>query len=82
MKETETEAETETETETGTQKIEEYEEDHTVNTSPIWNLEALKKDYPRIYQLFRKYSVFPATQNRDERIFSMIAKTYSRNVTI
>jgi hypothetical protein len=43
-------------------------------TNPIDAMEALKKDFPRIYKLFRKYSVFPANQNRDERIFSMVAR--------
>ena len=30
-------------------------------------------DYPRIYVIFRKYCVFPSTQNRDERIFSLVS---------
>ena len=46
----------------------------SISTNPIPAMEALKKEYPRIYTLFRKYCVYPATQNRDERIFSMVAQ--------
>ena len=33
---------------------------------------SLHQEYPRIYKLFRKFSVYPATQNSDERTFSMV----------
>ena len=43
------------------------------STNPLHAIEALKNDYPRIYVIFRKYCVFPSTQNRDERIFSLVS---------
>ena len=42
--------------------------------NPIAAMEALKSDFPRIYRMFRMYSIFPATQNKDERLFSLIAQ--------
>ena len=42
--------------------------------NPIHAMEGLKQDYPRMYKLFRKYSIFPATQNKDERLFSMVGQ--------
>ena len=41
-------------------------------SNPIHAMVAHGKDCPRVYKLFRKYSVFPATQNCDERLFSMV----------
>ena len=41
-------------------------------TNPLHAMDALKSDYPRIFRLFRKYCVSPSTQNRDERIFSLV----------
>ena len=29
----------------------------------------------QIFMLFRKFSIFPATQNKDERLFSMVGRT-------
>ena len=43
-------------------------------TNPLHAMDALKTDYPHIFEIFRKYCVFPSTQNRDERIFSMMAR--------
>ena len=43
-------------------------------TNPLHAMDALKSDYPRIFRLFRKYCIFPSTQNRDERIFSLVAR--------
>ena len=43
------------------------------STIPLHAMEGLKREYPRIYALFRKYCVFPSTQNRDERIFSIVS---------
>ena len=34
----------------------------------------LKRDFPSINRIFRKYCVIPATQNADERLFSMVAR--------
>ena len=42
--------------------------------NPIDAMSGLKQDYPRIFKLFRKYSIFPATQNKSERLFSMIGR--------
>ena len=44
------------------------------NSNPIHAMEVLRKDFPRIYKLFRKYSIYPATQNKDERLFSMVGR--------
>ena len=44
------------------------------NSDPIHAWEVLRKDFPRIYQLFRKYSIYPATQNKDERLFTMVGR--------
>ena len=46
--------------------------DRTAN--PIELMEHLKKDFPRIYRLFRKFSIFPCSQNKDERLFSLVAR--------
>ena len=43
-------------------------------TSPIHAMEGLKQDFSRIYKLFCKYSIYPATQNKDEKLFSMVAR--------
>ena len=43
-------------------------------SNPILIMESLKKDYPCMYKIFRKYSIFPATQNKDERLFSMVGR--------
>ena len=43
-------------------------------SNPVHVMEALKGDYPQIYRLFRKFSIFPSTQNKDERLFSMVAR--------
>ena len=42
--------------------------------NPIHAMSGLKQDYPRIFKLFRKYSIFPVTQNKSERLFSMIGR--------
>ena len=34
----------------------------------------LKRDFPLITKVFRKYLIFPATQNADERLFSLVGK--------
>jgi hypothetical protein len=44
------------------------------DANPVHAMEALKKNFPRIYLLFRKYCVLPATQNKDERVFSFVAR--------
>ena len=39
----------------------------------------------QIFMLFRKFSIFPATQNKDERLFSMVGRTtgaFSRNIRV
>ena len=41
----------------------------------IHAMDTLKKDFSRIFRLFRKFAAFPATQNKDERLFSMIGRT-------
>ena len=43
-------------------------------TNPIHAMEGLRHDYPQIYKLFWKYSIFPATQNKDERLFSLVGR--------
>ena len=45
--------------------------------NPILAMDAMKADFPRLYKLFRKYSIFPASQNKDERLFSMIGQNTS-----
>ena len=40
--------------------------------NPIHAMDVLKKDFPRIHKLFRKYSIYPATQNKDERLLEEI----------
>ena len=42
------------------------------HSNTICAVTSLKIDYPRIFKHVRKYSVFPATQNSDERLFSMV----------
>ena len=44
------------------------------SANPIHVMKYLKRDYPLIYRLFRKYSIFPATQNKDERLFSLVGR--------
>ena len=44
------------------------------DSNPIHAMEVLRKDFPRIHKLFRKYSIYPATQNKDERLFSMVGR--------
>ena len=44
------------------------------NSNPIHTMAALKRDFPIINQVFRKYSIFPATQNADERLFSLVGR--------
>ena len=54
-------------------------------TNPLPQMEGLQREYPHIYKVFRKYNVIPATQNRDERIFSLVARNTSaqcRNITV
>ena len=38
-------------------------------------LSGLKMDFQRIHKLFRKFSVFPSTQCKDESLFSMVRRT-------
>ena len=48
-------------------------------------MEGLRAEYPHVYKVCRKYAVYPATQNRDERIFSMVARNTTalcRNITV
>ena len=42
--------------------------------NPIHVMNGLKNDFPRVFKIFRKYSIFPATQNKSERLFSMIGR--------
>ena len=54
-------------------------------TNPLPQMEGLRREYPHVYKIFRKYNVYPATQNRDERIFSMVARNTSsqcRNIKV
>ena len=44
------------------------------HTNPIHAMEGLRHNQPRVYQLFWKYSIFPATQKKDERLLSMVAQ--------
>ena len=45
------------------------------SADPIHVMEGLNlSDFPRIYLLFRKFSIFPSTQNKDERLFSLIGR--------
>ena len=37
-------------------------------------MKSLKREYPLVYKLFRQYSIFPASQNKDERLFSLIGR--------
>ena len=43
-------------------------------SNPVHAMAGLKREFPAINKLFRKYSVFPATQNADERLFSMVGR--------
>ena len=43
-------------------------------SNPMHAVAGLKREFPAINKLFRKYSVFPATQNADERLFSMVGR--------
>ena len=45
------------------------------SANPVHVMDGLKREYPRIYMLFRKFSIYPATQNKDERLFSMVGRT-------
>ena len=48
-------------------------------------MNGLKHDFPRVFKIFRKYSIFPATQNKSERLFSMIGRMtrpQGRNVKV
>ena len=47
------------------------------SANPIYAMEVVKWEYPRIFKLFRKYSIFSATQNKDERLLSMIGRNTS-----
>ena len=44
------------------------------STDPIHAMNGLKRDFPFINHIFRKYCVIPATQNVDERLFYMVAR--------
>ena len=44
------------------------------SSDPAHVMEGMKRDFPRMYLLFRKFSVFPSTQNKDERLFSMVGR--------
>jgi hypothetical protein len=44
------------------------------DANPVHAMEVLKENFPRIYLLFRKYCVLPATQNKDEHVFSFVAR--------
>ena len=37
-------------------------------------MESLKREYPGVYKVFRKFSIIPATQNKDERLFSLVGR--------
>jgi hypothetical protein len=41
---------------------------------PTPAMETYKHDFPRIFKMFRKYAIFPATQNKDERFFSLVGR--------
>ena len=41
---------------------------------PVHLMQTLKKEYPNICKLFRKFSIFPASQNKDERLISMVGR--------
>ena len=43
-------------------------------SNPVHVMEGLKKEYPQMYRLFRKFSIYPATQSKDERLFSMVGR--------
>ena len=43
-------------------------------SNPMLIMESLKNDYPYMYKIFQKYSIFPATQNKDERLFRMVGQ--------
>ena len=42
--------------------------------NPVPMMDGLKRDFPRVCQIFRKFSIMPATQNKDERLFSMVGR--------
>ena len=42
--------------------------------NPVHVMNSLKREYPRIYRLFRKFSILPCSQNKDERLFSFVAR--------
>ena len=43
-------------------------------SNPMHAMAGLKRDFPTINSVFRKFSIFPATQNADERLFSMVGR--------
>ena len=48
-------------------------------------MQTLKTEYPNICKLFQKFSIFPASQNKDDRLFSMVGRNtgaLSRNITV
>ena len=52
---------------------------------PVPMMNGLKNDFPRIFCVFRKYSIVPATQNKCERLFSMVGRItgpLSRNIKV
>ena len=45
----------------------------------------LNTEFPQINKVFRKYCIFPSTQNRDEQIFSLvglITRPHCRNISV
>ena len=38
------------------------------SADPVHVIDGMKSDFPRIYLLFRKCSIFPSTQNKDESL--------------
>ena len=68
-------------------ELQKWQEQSSVPRShnPLEVMESLKADFPRIYAVYRKYCVIPSTQNRDERIFSMVARITTpqcRSITV
>ena len=47
-----------------------------INILVIWIylMQKLKTEYPNICKLFWKFSIFPASQNKDEWLFSMVGR--------
>ena len=44
------------------------------DSNPVHTMTGLKRDFPLVNKVFRKYLIFPATQNADERLFSLVGK--------